>query len=95
MVRSYVDLTPEEVMTTRLSTKGQLIIPKQIRDRHGWAPGVELEFEDRGDHVVLRSAEILPRTTLEEVLGCMRYQGPAKSLEEMAAGIAKGARESR
>ena len=35
-------------MTTRLSTKGQLIIPKEIRERHGWGPGSELEIEDHG-----------------------------------------------
>lgn len=82
-------------MTTRLSTKGQLIIPKDIRDRHGWAPGVQLEIEDRGDHVILRSPESVPRTTLDDILGCMRYRGPAKTLEEMEAGIAEGARKSR
>lgn len=82
-------------MTTRLSTKGQLIIPKDIRDRHGWTPGAQLEIEDRGDHVVLRSSESVPRTTLDDILGCMKYRGPAKTLEEMEAGIAEGARKSR
>lgn len=82
-------------MTTRLSTKGQLIIPKDIRERHGWNPGVELEIEDHGDHVVLRLAEDLPRTSLDDILGCMAYQGPARTLEDMEAAIAEGARKSR
>lgn len=82
-------------MTTRLSTKGQLIIPKEIRDRHGWDAGAELEIEDRGDHVVVRRVESLPETTLEDLIGCAGYQGPRRSLEEMEAGIARGARESR
>jgi AbrB family looped-hinge helix DNA binding protein len=80
---------------TRLSTKGQLILPKEIRDRHGWTPGVQLEVEDHGDHVVLRQTEDLPETTLEDLVGCTGYRGPARSLEEMEAGIARGARESR
>lgn len=81
---------------TRLSTKGQLILPKEIRDRHGWAPGVQLEVEDHGDHVVLRQADdLLPETTLEDLVGCTGYQGPVRSLEEMEAAIAQGARESR
>jgi AbrB family looped-hinge helix DNA binding protein len=71
-------------MTTRLSTKGQLILPKEIRERHGWGPGVELEIEERGNSVVLRRAVAVPETTLEELLGCTGYQGPAHSLEEMA-----------
>jgi AbrB family looped-hinge helix DNA binding protein len=80
---------------TRLSTKGQLILPKEVRDRHGWAPGVQLEVEDHGDHVVLRQADDLPETTLEDLVGCTGYQGPARSLEEIKAAIALGARESR
>lgn len=82
-------------MTTRLSTKGQLIIPKEIRDRYGWEAGVELEIEDQGDHVVIRRAESLPETTLEELVGCAGYRGPRRSLADMEAAIAKGARESR
>jgi AbrB family looped-hinge helix DNA binding protein len=82
-------------MTTRLSTKGQLIIPKEIRERHGWEPGIELEIEDRGDSILLRRAADVPATTLEDLLGCTGYQGPAHSPEEMEAGIAKGARWSR
>ena len=80
---------------TRLSTKGQLIIPKEIRERHGWTPGIELLVEDRGDSVVLRRTESFPETTLEDLVGCAGYTGPARSLEEMAAAIARGARESR
>ena len=82
-------------MTTRLSTKGQLIIPKEIRERHGWGAGIELEIEDRGDALLLRRVTDVPETTLEELLGCTGYQGPAHSLEEMEAGIAKGARRRR
>jgi AbrB family looped-hinge helix DNA binding protein len=81
-------------MTTRLSTKGQLVIPKEIREHHGWAPGVELEIEDRGDHVIVRPAGEVPETSLDDLIGCARYEGPARSLEEMEAGIAEGARRS-
>jgi AbrB family looped-hinge helix DNA binding protein len=82
-------------MTTRLSTKGQLIIPKEIRERHGWGPGAEIEIEDRGDAIVLRRVAEVPESTLEEILGCTGYRGPAHSLEEMEAGIARGARRDR
>jgi AbrB family looped-hinge helix DNA binding protein len=57
---------------TRLSSKGQVIIPKAVRDRHGWATGLELEVEDRGDAVVLRPAKPFPPTTFEEVRGCLK-----------------------
>lgn len=80
---------------TRLSTKGQLIIPKEIRERHGWTTGTELLVEDRGDLVVLRRAKDVPVTTLEDLAGCIDYKGPARSLEDMEAAIARGAREHR
>jgi AbrB family looped-hinge helix DNA binding protein len=82
-------------MTTHLSTKGQLIIPKGIRDRHGWKAGSEVIIEDRGDFVVLRSAEEIPETNLDQVIGCTGYSGPPRSLVELEAAIARGARESR
>src|SRR5438045_1320471 len=65
---------------TVLSTKGQVIIPKEIRERHGWRPGTVLEIVEHGDSIVIRAHEEVPRTTLDDVLGCLRYRGPAKTL---------------
>lgn len=81
-------------MNVKLSTKGQLIIPGPIRQRHGWNAGAELVIEDRGDHLVIRSAKEVPRTELKDVIGCVGYRGPQLSLEEMEAGIARGARRT-
>ena len=71
--------------------KGQLVVPKEIRQRHGWTEGTELVLEERGDGVLLRTARKLPETTLEELVGCTGYKGPAKTPAEMEAGIALGA----
>lgn len=79
----------------RLSTKGQLVVPKEIRQRHGWTEGTELVLEEQGDGVLLRPSRQVPETTLEDLVGCTGYKGPAKSLEEMEAGIALGARKRR
>ena len=38
-----------------VGTKGQVVIPKEIRDALGIRPGQEVEFERRGDDVVLRT----------------------------------------
>jgi AbrB family looped-hinge helix DNA binding protein len=77
---------------TRLSSKGQVIIPKAVRDRHGWQPGVELEVEDRGDAVVLRPTKLFPPTTVDEVYGCLKYDGPPITIEEMDEAIEREAR---
>jgi AbrB family looped-hinge helix DNA binding protein len=78
--------------TTRLSSKGQVDIPKAVRDRHGWQPGAELEIEDRGDAVVLRPAKPFPATTIEQVYGCLKYDGPPVTLEEMDQAVEREAR---
>ncbi|MBI3182802.1 MAG: AbrB/MazE/SpoVT family DNA-binding domain-containing protein [Myxococcales bacterium] len=80
---------------TRLSTKGQLVIPREIRARHGWGSGTELEVEDRGESVVLRQARKIPRTKVEDLLGCLPYAGRPKTIVQMEAAIARGARLRR
>lgn len=41
-------------LTTKMSSKGQVVLPKAIRDANGWAAGTELEVINRGGEVVLR-----------------------------------------
>ena len=60
--------------TLRLSNKGQILIPKEIRARHHWGPGTELVIEDRGDVLVLRAAKPFPPTRLEDGLGRAGYR---------------------
>ena len=38
-------------------------------------------------------AKLFPTTRLEDGLGCLKYEGQAKSLEEMEQGIVKAARQ--
>jgi AbrB family looped-hinge helix DNA binding protein len=40
--------------TTVVSTKGQVILPKAIRDSKGWGPGKELVVEETQEGVLLR-----------------------------------------
>lgn len=76
---------------TRLSSKGQVIIPKEVRERHGWRAGLELEVEDHGDAVVLREVNRFPPTTVEEVYGCLKYDGPPATVEEMDEAVMREA----
>ncbi len=79
----------------KLSTKGQLVIPRQVRERHGWRAGTEFALEEQGDLLVLRPATALPATTVKDLLGCLPWSGPALTLDEMEKAIAAGALESR
>jgi len=78
---------PDKAATT-VSTKGQVILPKAIRDRRHWGPGTRLVVEDTPDGVLLKAAPVFAPTRPEDVAGILAYGGPAKTLEEMAAGIA-------
>jgi AbrB family looped-hinge helix DNA binding protein len=73
--------------TTKLSSKGQVVLPKSVREAHGWAPGTEFTIESTPDGVTLRARSPFPRTKLDEVVGSAGYNGPAKTLGEMEAGI--------
>lgn len=76
--------------TTRLSSKGQVILPKSVRESHHWVSGTEFVIEDTPDGVLLRPTKSFKPTRLEDVVGCTGYKGPAKTLEEMENAIAKG-----
>jgi AbrB family looped-hinge helix DNA binding protein len=78
--------------TTILSTKGQVVIPRDVRRRHGWRRGTKIQVEDRGDCVILRPQEDVPATTLEDLVGCTGYRGPRRSLEDMNDAIARASR---
>ena len=77
--------------TTRLSNKGQIVIPHKIREQFGWEPGVEFAVEPIEGGVTLKRIEEADPTTIEEVYGCLHYRGPKKSLRDMEEGIRKGA----
>jgi AbrB family looped-hinge helix DNA binding protein len=80
------------VLTTKLSSKGQVIIPKEIRSRHHWEPGQELQAIDTDDGILLRSTSPFPETTMKEAASCLSYSGKTITIEEMEAAIKKGVR---
>ncbi len=73
---------------TRVSTKGQVTVPKPIRDYLGLDAGSAVEFEvtDAGD-VVLRKRPDSARP-LRGLLAAYALDGPAPTTEELDAGIA-------
>lgn len=78
--------------TTTVSTKGQVILPKAIRDRLHWGAGTRLAVECTADGVLLRPAAPFPPTEIDAVFGSLVFDGPAKSVEEMDAAIVAEAR---
>jgi AbrB family looped-hinge helix DNA binding protein len=69
----------------RISSHGQVVIPKAIRTRQRWRTGTELVIEERNDGLMLRPANPFAPTRLEDGLGCVGYQGPTIDLDQMDA----------
>ncbi|PIP38342.1 MAG: AbrB family transcriptional regulator [Desulfobacterales bacterium CG23_combo_of_CG06-09_8_20_14_all_51_8] len=79
----------------KLSSKGQVVVPKSIRDRYNWNTGQELSVIDMGDGIVLKPAQPFKPTTIDQVAGRLKYTGRPVSLDEMEAAIKKGALERK
>ena len=50
--------------TTRLSERGQVVIPKRLRTAHGWEAGMEFIVEDAGGSITLKPIELFKKTTI-------------------------------
>jgi AbrB family looped-hinge helix DNA binding protein len=56
----------------KVTTKGQVTIPQEIRDQLGIQPGAEVEFQVEGDAVKMipvRKARLRGRRTVERLRG--------------------------
>ena len=79
------------MQTTKLSSKGQIIIPKALRMRYKWDSGQELTVIDTGDGVLLKASYPFETTEFKKVEACLKYSGKKVSLEDMGKAIQIGA----
>ncbi|SCX31313.1 transcriptional regulator, AbrB family [Agrobacterium sp. DSM 25558] len=85
-------MSQPEKLTTTVSTKGQVILPKAIRQHRDWAAGTRLTVEETPDGVLLRRAPAFTPTRSEDVFGMLPFNGKPKTLEEMDEAILAEAR---
>jgi AbrB family looped-hinge helix DNA binding protein len=83
---------PADHLTTKVSTKGQVILPKVICERWQWDAGTRLVVEETAEGILLRPVSIFARTIPKEVFGSLPFAGRPKTIEEMCAGILAQAR---
>lgn len=77
---------------TKLSAKGQVVIPKDVRDRLGLTQGMVLDVIERGSELVLRPRDggrtgKTAREALREIQSFYRYEGAKVSLEDMDRAV--------
>lgn len=64
--------------TVKVSSKGQVIIPKSIRETHGITAGTALVVTTVGDEIRMKPALGIEPTTVDEVAGCLYRKGRKK-----------------
>ena len=73
--------------TTKLSSKGQVIIPKAFRSTHHWEPGLELMVIDIGDGLLLKPKAPFAPSELSDVCGMFKGRVAPKTDEEIEAAL--------
>ncbi len=70
-----------------LTTKGQVVIPAEIRARFGLVPGTQVEFVDDGDGIRLVIRRRVTPSTIEAGFGMVKppAKGVARRLAEFDA----------
>ena len=61
--------------TVKVSSKGQIVIPKKLREAHHITPGMEFVVSSVGDEIRLRSAPLFTPATHEQAAGCLHRKG--------------------
>jgi antitoxin PrlF len=69
--------------TTTLTSKGQLTLPKEIRDRLGLKSGDKLSCRVSGDEIVMRRKTV----HLSEIIGILHVPGKRATIEEMNEAV--------
>ncbi|MGE0873732.1 MAG: AbrB/MazE/SpoVT family DNA-binding domain-containing protein [Burkholderiales bacterium] len=81
--------------TTKLSSKGQVVLPSAIRTARNWQAGAEFAVEETPEGVLLRPLKPFAPTSVAEVFGSAGYRGKPLSLAQMDAAVAAEARKRR
>ena len=82
------------MITTRLSSKGQIIIPKSVREARQWQTGQELIVLETADGILLTPKHAFAPTTLDHVAGCLHTPGLSKTDTEIELAMKAAARRA-
>jgi AbrB family looped-hinge helix DNA binding protein len=74
---------------TKLSTKGQMVVPAEVRAALGFEVGDVLDVRVERDEMIVRRTRPAKKGSFFDLIGPSPYKGPPKTIEEMDAGIAK------
>ncbi|HEU4678617.1 MAG TPA: AbrB/MazE/SpoVT family DNA-binding domain-containing protein [Terrimicrobiaceae bacterium] len=68
-------------MKALVTSKGQVTIPKELRDRFGIEPGAEVDFAISEDGIRLR--KVVDRRKQRRVLGCLKTELEGRAVTDL------------
>lgn len=83
----------ESIATTKLSSKGQVVIPEELRNQLGLKPGMHFVVVGRDDTVVLKAVTSLKLGNIDDLLATARIKAKQAGLKP--ADIRKAIRDVR
>jgi AbrB family looped-hinge helix DNA binding protein len=82
---------------TKLSSRGQLSIPKALRTARRWKAGTEFVIEETSEGLLLKPRKavkpIAKTGTIDDLVGILHYKGPRRSIREMDEAVLREARK--
>ena len=75
-------------MTTQVTSKGQVTIPKRVRDSLGITPGSKVEFDLENGVARIRLVRKKTVSRIEDGPGILRYSGPRIPTADLHGGVA-------
>lgn len=78
--------------TVRLSSKGQLVLPRVLRESHRWETGQEFMVLDTDEGVLLKPVSSFPATRLDDVAGMLEELVEPRSDQEIEQALVRDAR---
>lgn len=73
--------------TATMTSKGQMTVPKDVRDELGLEAGMKVDFVRVGP----KEYRLRPKNlSVEDLFGILEYDGPAMTIDEMNEAIREG-----
>lgn len=83
------------IATITLSSKGQLVIPKEIRDELHWDAGTELTLVSNASGVTIKAMPKKTGRNLADLIGMLKHDGPPLATEELCRPVELSDEECR